>query len=50
MQWTENIPVEEGWYWYRNQRGGCSVIHVTNAVKKYSIYPGKWFGPILPPS
>ena len=52
LKWTSDLPTQEGWYWYRrtrNKHTACSIVHVTNAVKLYSNYPGEWYGPITPP-
>ena len=61
MNWTQDKPTQEGWYWFHMDTGDrrTVIVYVISADRMVAIgteregnpahQKGTWFGPIEPP-
>jgi hypothetical protein len=61
MNWTQNKPTQEGWYWFRmdNEEKRTVIVYVISADRMVAVgseregnpalQKGSWLGPLEPP-
>ena len=61
MNWTQDKPTQEGWYWFRmdNEEKRIVIVYVISADRMVAVgsgsegnpalQKGAWFGPLPPP-
>ena len=61
MNWTQDKPTKEGWYWFRmeNEEKRVVIVYVitpdrmvaigTETEGNPAVQKGAWFGPLTPP-
>ena len=62
MNWTQDKPTKEGWYWFRmdNEEQRTVIVYVISADRMVAIgderggnpavQKGVWYGPLEPPA
>ena len=61
MNWTQDKPTQEGWYWFRmdNEEKRTVIVYVIDAERMVAagsegegnpaLQKGAWYGPLEPP-